>query len=116
MTTIQTNRTVGRAFQELVQRSMQYPQENGYAFESPARAAATQRLSKPIGRVRPARVLFITTSDTSAGPADTLSEATSKGVSIWKAIVCRDPGKNSFQVGPPVSLNPAVFQSNTLLQ
>ena len=57
-----------------------------------------------------ARVLFITTSDTSVGTTNTLTEANNRGVGIWKAIVCRtDPNSNSFQVGPAVPLNPGIY-------
>ena len=158
MTTLTQNRRIGRSFQELVQRSMAYQQENGYAFTSPARSTATggsrktvrpdftERVTyvsnsgtlvdpygsfvevKATGAVlnpsyyyyqilghidavsrRPAsgffrgaaRVLFITTSDTSVGTASTLKEGNDRGVGIWKAIVCRTtPNSNSFQVGP----------------
>jgi len=146
MSTLTQNRRVGRAFQEFVQRSMQYPQENGYLFTSPARQAAagrasvrpdfTERVVNTDGRVddhgsfvevkatgsvllpsyyyyqilghidavsrRPAatyrsgaaRVLFITTSDTSAGPTETLAEANRRGVKLtvihlssWRALL-----------------------------
>ncbi len=57
-----------------------------------------------------ARVLFITTSDTSAGPADTIAEANRVGVSLWKAVVCTSPQPGGFlQVGPAVPLNPGVY-------
>jgi hypothetical protein len=167
MTTLTQNRRIGRSFQELVQRSMAYQQENGYAFTSPARSTATggsrttvrpdftERVTyfsntgtqvdpygsfvevKATGAVlnpsyyyyqilghidavsrRPAsgffrgaaRVLFITTSDTSVGTTDTLREANNRGVGIWKAIVCRTtPNSNSFQVSPAVPLNPGIY-------
>ncbi|PPS45833.1 hypothetical protein [Chroococcidiopsis sp. TS-821] len=57
-----------------------------------------------------ARVLFITTSDTSVGTTDTLREANNRGVGIWKAIVCRTtPNSNSFQVGSAIPLNPGIY-------
>jgi hypothetical protein len=57
-----------------------------------------------------ARVLFITTSDTTASPPDTIAEANRLGIGIWKAIVCTtaQPG-GLLQVGPAVPLNPEVY-------
>lgn len=166
------NRTVGRAFQELVQRSMKYPKENGYNFTSPARFAATgnsrqyvrpdftEPVRQYLGRTRgyrtdshgsfvevkavgspltlgyygyqilghidavsrrpaqgygpgAARVLFITTSNTTVG-SDTLARATRENVAIWQAIVCRDSGQNSFQVGSAVPLNTAVYAGRSI--
>lgn len=171
--TLTQNRRVGRSFQEFVQRSMGYAQENGTNFGSPARSAATgnqrtrvrpdftERVSfvnpstgqtqtdtqgsfvevKATGAVlRPsyyyyqilghidavsrqpaarffsgaARVLFITTSDTSVGHPATLSEAndSNRRVSIWKATVCEIPSTSTpvdLQVGPAIPLNPSVY-------
>lgn len=58
-----------------------------------------------------ARVLFITTTDTPVA-STTLSEANSIGVSIWQAVVCRDPNENSFQVSAAQPLNPGVYGGN----
>jgi hypothetical protein len=163
MSTLTQNRRVGRSFQEFVQRSMAYPNENWYLFASPARKVQsgvasvrpdfTERVIYPdvngvddhgsfvevkatgailnlsyyrhqiLGHIdavsrRPAasfrtgaaRVLFITTSDTTASPPDTIIEANRKGVGIWKAIVCTtaQPG-GLLQVGPAVPLNPEIY-------
>lgn len=127
MSTLTQNRRVGRAFQEFVQRSMAYSNENWYLFASPVRKAQsgvasvrpdfTERVVSSSGGIddhgsfvevkatgatlnlsyyryqilghieavsrRPAasfrrgaaRVLFITTSDTTASPPDTIAEA-----------------------------------------
>jgi hypothetical protein len=48
MSTLTQNRRIGRAFQNFVQRSMQYTQENGYAFSSKERLALASK-----GNVRP---------------------------------------------------------------
>ena len=57
-----------------------------------------------------ARVLFITTSDTTVSPPDTIAEANRLGVGIWKAIVCTTTQPGGFlQVGPAVPLNPEVY-------
>ncbi|MCY7272806.1 MAG: hypothetical protein LH702_03400 [Phormidesmis sp. CAN_BIN44] len=62
-----------------------------------------------------ARVLFITTSDTSAGPPDTIAEANRLGVGIWKAIVCTTAQPGGYlQVGPATPLNPEVYTSAPL--
>ncbi|MCM0590890.1 MAG: hypothetical protein KA716_11940 [Gloeotrichia echinulata DEX184] len=169
MSTLTQNRRIGRSFQEFVQRSMAYPNENWYLFASPARQAQsgvasvrpdfTERVTnldaagnvrsddqgsfvevKATGAVlnlsyyryqilghidavsrRPAarfgrgaaRVLFITTSDTTASPPDTIAEANRLGIGIWKAIVCTtaQPG-GLLQVGPAVPLNPEIYAPN----
>jgi hypothetical protein len=168
MSTLAQNRRIGRSFQEFVQRSMAYPNENWYLFTSTARQTRsgvasvrpdfTERVTDTSGKVddqgsfvevkatgatlslsyyryqilghidavsrRPAasfrrgaaRVLFITTSDTTASPPDTIAEANKLGVGIWKAIVCTTVQPDGLlQVGPAVPLNPEVYGASILL-
>jgi hypothetical protein len=53
---------------------------------------------------------YVKTSDTSAGPSDTIAEANRLGVGIWKAIVCTTAQPGGYlQVGPATPLNPEVY-------